>query len=241
MEKENIMKNIINFCEANNYAYVIETLRNGLKRAKIETKDYPSAKEIKDKARGNKKFYADTWSAIGIVRAKAYIYNADEWEKAENKRMGLVTVAEMQAITNKLISLGYGNYSVVARVPLDGSALMYPSWDSFAGTPSFFDNENKKIFLDLEEYSCQVKVPKKLIEWVENSSPNTEGCKNVSNSNVNSLDEILLSLIDSGFESSFVCRTSFKAGEDKYDKFGLGQVARVNTKENLIFLSMQKV
>ena len=233
------MKNIITFCEANNYNYVIETLRSGLKRAKIETESYPSAKEIKDKARENKKFYADTWSAIGIARAKAYIYNADEWEEAENKRMGLVTVTEMQAITNKLISLGYGNYSVVARVPLDGSALMYPSWDSFVGTPSFLDNENKKIFLDLEEYSCQIKVPKKLTEWVESSNPNAEGGGDAST--VSFLDEILSSLINSDFSNFFVCRTSFKEGEDKYDKFGLGQVARVNAKEKLIFLSMQKV
>lgn len=107
------MKEIIKFCEANNYDYRLETLSNGVERAVIETEAH-LVEGIREKAQ-NKGFYTDA-TVYGIERDVA-IYNKKGWEKYMKnlkknvylanafslQMMDVTTVS--QAVTFKEISL----------------------------------------------------------------------------------------------------------------------------------------
>jgi hypothetical protein len=141
----------------------------------------------------------------------------------------------MQAVTSKLITLGFGDYSILAKVPFRADALMYGSWDASAFELSAI--ESGAIYLDLAEYSRQIMLPDNLIKLAEKMKPSENvrgrGC------NVKTFNKILLTLIDKGFGEHYVFRSSFEDEEDKYEVFSLGEV--IESTRECVYFSLKRI
>jgi hypothetical protein len=134
-----------------------------------------------------------------------------------------------------LIELGFGDYSILAKVPFRADALMYGSWDAPAFELSAIGSD--AIYFDLAEYSRQIMLPDNLVKLAEKAKPSENvrgrGC------NVKTFNKILLDLIDKGLSDYYVFRTSFEDKDDKYETFSLGEV--VETTEECVYFSLEKV
>lgn len=218
---------IIKFLKENNCNnYNIKEYPNGGVKVTVELEDYAYELCKKAKAQG---FHAES------LFYKLFIYDDKGRKEFERRWFKLVTVEEMQAVTSKLITLGFGDYSVLAKVPFRADALMFGSWDASAFEISAI--ESNSIYLDLAEYSRQIMLPDDLIKFAEKIKPSQNvrgrGC------NVETLDKTLLTLIDNGFSDHYIFRTSFENEDDKYEVFSLGQV--VETTEEYVYFSLEKV
>jgi hypothetical protein len=141
----------------------------------------------------------------------------------------------MQAVTSKLITLGFGDYSILAKVPFRADALMYGSWDASAFELSAI--ESGAIYLDLAEYSNQIMLPDRLLDLAEKLEPK----QNVRSrgSNVKIFNKALLDLISEGLADYYIFRTSFEDEDDKYEVFSLSEV--IETTEECVYFSLEKV
>ena len=222
------MKNIIiKFLKENNCDnYVVKEYPNGGVKVTVEMEDYTYDLCKKAEANG---FHAES------LFYKAFIYDDKGYREFEKRWFKLVTVAEMQAVTNRLIELGFGEYSVLCKVPFNAGALMYPSWDAPAFESSAIDSN--AIYLDLAEYSNQVMLPDRLLDLAEKANPSenvrVRGCS------VETLDKTLLTLIDKGLGEHYLFRTSFEGEDDKYEVFTFGEV--IETTKECVYFSLEKV
>ena len=222
------MKKIIEFLKENDCNnYSIKEYPNGGVKVTVELEEYAYDLCKKAEKRG---FHADS------LFYKAFIYDKKGYKEFERRWFKLVTVEEMQAVTSKLIELGFGDYSVLCKVPFRADALMYSSWDAPAFEISAI--ESNSIYLDLAEYSRQIMLPDNLLRLAEKVQPS----KNVrvrGSGNVKTLDKILTDLINKGFSEHYIFRTSFDNEDDKYEVFSLGEV--IETTEECIYFSLKKV
>lgn len=151
------------------------------------------------------------------------------------KRFRIVTVAEMQLITNELVELGYGGYDLICLIPFDAESTMYPSWDATSRTPVI---GRDSVYFYIEEFNEHIKIPKKLLEFAKNKIPNER--QYPSEGTVATLDETLSDLINRGFSDFYVFRTPFEEGKSKFGTFSLTQF-EIEESENIVRLSMQSV
>ena len=222
-------ENIIKFLKENGCNdYVIKEYPNGGVKVTVEVEEEYHSYELCKKAE-KEGFHAES------LFYKAFIFDDKGHKEFEKRWFKLVTVAEMQAVTSKLITLGFGDYSILAKVPFRADALMYGSWDASAFELSAI--ESGEIYFDLAEYSRQIMLPDDLIKFAEKMKPSENvrgrGC------NIKTFDKVLLDLIDKGFSEHYLFRTSFEGEDDKYETFALGQV--VAQTDDSVYLSLEKV
>ena len=220
---------IIKFLKENNCDnYVVKEYPNGGVKVTVEVEEEYHSYELCKKAE-KRGLHAES------LFYKAFIYDEKGYKEFEKRWFKLITVEEMQSVTSKLIDLGFGDYSVLAKVPFNAGALMYPSWDAYAFESSAIDSN--AIYLDLAEYSRQVMLPDNLIKIAEKIKPSKNvrgrGC------NVESFNKILLDLIDKGLSEHYLFRTSFEGEDDKYEVFTFGEVVEI-TKE-CVYFSLKRI
>lgn len=220
-------ENIIKFLKENGCNdYVIKEYSNGGVKVTVEMDDY--AYDLCKRAEANG-FHAES------LFYRAFIFDDKGYKEYEKRWFRLITVEEMQSVTSKLIELGFGDYSVLCKVPFRADALMYGSWDAPAFELSAI--ESGAVYLDLAEYSRQIMLPDNLLKLAEKIKPSKNvrgrGCT------VETLDKILSDLIDKGLSEHYVFRTSFEDKEDKYETFSLGEV--IETTEECVYFSLKKI
>jgi hypothetical protein len=224
------MKDIIKFLEENNCNnYSVKEYPNGGVKVTVEVEEEYHSYELCKKAE-KRGLHAES------LFYKAFIYDDKGYKEFERRFFKLVTVEEMQSVTSKLIELGFGEYSVLCKVPFNADALMYSSWDAYAFESSAISSNS--IYLDLAEYSNQVMLPDNLLELAEKINPN-QNCKNGRGLNVKTFDKVLLDLISEGLADYYIFRTSFEDKDDKYEVFTFGEV--VETTEECVYFSLEKV
>jgi len=157
--------------------------------------------------------------------------------ESDKKRFGIVTVAEMQAVTNELIEMGYGDYDLNCEIPFDVDSLMHASWDvAPSHSPVIYRDT---IIFYFHEFNKHVKIPKSLLEIARNKSPNER--QYPSEFTVNTLDAVLSDLINKGFSDFYVFRTPFEEGKSKFGWFSLTEVFEIEEDNKIVRLSMQRV
>lgn len=223
------MKKIIEFLKENDCNnYIIKEYPNGGVKVTVEVEEEYHSYELCKKAE-KRGLHAES------LFYKLFIYDDKGYKEFERRWFKLVTVEEMQSVTSKLIELGFGEYSVLCKVPFRADALMFGSWDASAFELSAI--ESNSIYLDLAEYSRQIMLPDNLLKLAEKVQPSknvrVRGCT------VETLDNILLDLIDKGLSEHYLFRTSFEDKEDKYETFSLGEV--IQTTEECVYFSLEKV
>ena len=154
----------------------------------------------------------------------------------DKKRFGIVTVAEMQAVTNELVELGYGEYDLICLIPFDVESSMYPSWDATSRSPVI---GRDTIYLYFEEFNKHIKIPQNILEIARNKSPNER--QYPSEFTVNTLNEILSDLINRGFSDYYVYRNPFEEGESKFGTFVLSGVEIIDKESEIVQMSIQRV
>lgn len=219
---------IIKFLKENNCDnYVVKEYPNGGVKVTVDMgDDYPYSLCKKAEKEG---FVAES------LFHKAFIYDDKGYKEFEKRWFKLVTVAEMQTVTNKLIELGFGEYSILCKVPFRADALMYSSWDAYAFESSSIGSD--AIYFNLAEYSRQVMLPDGLLDLAEKLEPN----QNVRSRgyNIKTFDKTLLDLINKDFSDYYIFRTSFEDEDDKYETFSLGEFVE-HTKE-CVYFSLEKI
>lgn len=222
------MKKIIEFLKENGCNnYSVKKYPNGGVKVTVELEDYAYELCKKAEAQG---FHAES------LFYKLFIYDDKGYKEFERRWFKLVTVSEMQIATNKLIELGFGDYSILAKVPFRADALMYGSWDASAFESSVIGSD--AICFNLAEYSRQIMLPDDLLKLAEKTKPN-QNVRGRGSGNVKTFNKALLDLIGEGLGEHYIFRTSFENENDKYEVFSLGQV--VDRTKECVYFSLEKV
>lgn len=155
----------------------------------------------------------------------------------DKKRFGIVTVAEMQAVTNELVELGYGEYDLNCEIPFDVDSLMYASWDVTGSHSPVIGRDT--IYLYFEEFNKHIKIPKNLLEIAKNKTPNER--QYPSEFTVIVFNETLLDLINRGFSDYYLYRIPFEEGKSKFGTFTLTEVSEIDNESKILRMSIQRV